>query len=163
MSGPFKAYAIGNKRFAAPDIAVRPVACTIEHESDDPPLDSIFRKAGCDVRMVMLNTHDSDALLPESPFRGQIIGVKIVRDDFRFDLEDPRKMRDGIAEEIETVDVFEIADMLAQEREVVARHADRYSSSLRRPQEFAGVLCAVGVAPARSPAISVSVRNLPAE
>ena len=106
MSGPFKASVIGNKRFAAPDIAVRPVACAVEHESDDPPLDSIFRQAGRDVRMVVLDTHDSHALLSERPFRRQIIGVKIVRDDFRFDFEDPRKMADGIVEEIETIDVF---------------------------------------------------------
>ena len=34
-------------------------------------------------------------------------------------------MGDGIAEEIETLDIFEIADVLAQEREVAARQADR--------------------------------------
>ena len=48
-------------------------------------------------------------------------------------------MGDGIAEEIETLDVFEIADMLAQECEVAARQADRilqFSADRKNLREF---------------------------
>ena len=67
MSGAFKACVIRNQRFAAPDIAVGAVARAIQRESDDPSLDSIFRHARCDVRMVVLHTYESHALLSQAP------------------------------------------------------------------------------------------------
>ena len=48
-----------------------------------------------------------------------------MRDDFWLDFQNFRKICNGVAEEIETLGVFEVADVLAQECEIAARKADR--------------------------------------
>src|SRR6202453_2340078 len=125
MCGTLESCVTGDQRLAAPDLPVGAITGAVKGEANNPSVDQILRHARSNVRMVMLHAHKPRSVLSRSPFRRQVIRMKIVRDDFGLDFENPRKMCDGFAEEIKTLDVFEVADVLAQERHVSTRETNR--------------------------------------
>jgi hypothetical protein len=62
--------------------------------------------------MVMLDTHKTHSFLHQNPFRRKIIWMKTMRNDLPFAFENSPKTCDRIPKQTETLNVFEITDVL---------------------------------------------------
>ena len=75
--------------------------------------------------MVMLHAHKREHAFELPGVAGRkVVGMEVVGHDLRGDAEKPLVEVDGGAEVIEGIQVFEVADVLAQERELVAGQAE---------------------------------------
>ena len=113
----------GNQNFSTPDGPVRPKAGTVENNAQYRLSKTVFGHYRYRVGMVML-----DLVTGKVEFDGvvaaQVIGMQIVGDDLRLDMEDPLHMPDCKLEKIIGGKILQVPDMLAQEGLVPFREAD---------------------------------------
>ena len=88
MGDALKAAIIANQDFPAPDVSIQPIARAVESESDNAPVEVIFRHAACDVGVMMLNADALHSLLRQRPARGKIIGMQVIGEQLGFDFQD---------------------------------------------------------------------------
>src|SRR5581483_3186540 len=125
MRCPLKIPIVGEKYFPAPNPAICAVACAIQSEADHPPLQVILRHAARDVSMVMLNADFIHSLTAERPASREVIGMQVIGDATGRDFKDALEVRNHFVEEPVSFQVFEVADVLAQEGVTALREADR--------------------------------------
>ncbi len=124
VSGAFECQVVGDKNFAAPDGPVGTVAGAVEGDADNLAIEMIFSHAGGDVRVVVLHRDVLQVFPLKSPFGRKIIGMEIVGDDRRLHFENALKMDYRFIEEIVALEIFQIADVLAEECFPAADDAD---------------------------------------
>src|SRR5450755_778998 len=112
MSGAFEAFIAGDQPLSAPNLSVGTVASSIQGKSDYSAFEVVLRHTTCNVGVVMLDADELRSGLFERPARGEVIGVEVVGDDLRTDLEDPLEVFDGLVEKIITFDIFQISNVL---------------------------------------------------
>src|SRR5208283_215991 len=115
MSGALEVLITSDQHFPAPDVPIGTVASPVKGKSDYATFKVILRHTTRNVRMVVLHTKQLHSTLLQRPFCGEVIGVEIVGDDLRPDLENPLKMPDGFVKKTIAFDVLQISDVLAQE------------------------------------------------
>src|SRR5450755_3180764 len=125
MSSTFEVFISGEQYLTTPDISVRAVARTIQCESDHSVFQVVLCHATGDVRMVMLYAHQFHSTLLQRPFGGKVVGVKVVGDNFRPDFENALQVLNRFVEETITLDILQIADVLAQEGVLSFGETDR--------------------------------------
>ena len=127
MCHTFEARVIGNEHFPSPDGAIGAIAGAIERDTDHSSVEMIFRHAGSDMRVMVLDTDQLNAFrfLSDCPLGGEIVRVKIVRDDLGLNFQDALHVLDGFFVEIVAFEIFKIADVLAEERFGATNNADR--------------------------------------
>jgi hypothetical protein len=84
----------------------------------------ILGHAGSNVGVVMLHANNLHTFLSQSPLGGEIVGMEIVSDDLGVDFENALKMIDALLKEFVAFEVFEIADVLAEEGFTAAKDTD---------------------------------------
>src|SRR5271165_7003387 len=84
----------------------------------------ILGHARGDVRVVVLHADGLHVLLFQRPLGREIVGMKIVGDHSRLHFEDALEMFDRLPKKAIALQVFEIADMLAEKCLRAANHAD---------------------------------------
>ena len=85
---------------------IRAVAGSIEGETDHSAFKSVLRHTTCNVCVVVLHPDNPCSSLLPRPFRGEVVGVKVVGDDFRADFENPLQVPDCLVEKTITFDIF---------------------------------------------------------
>ena len=73
---------------------------------------------------MMLHANNLHTFLSQRPLGGEIVGMEIVGDDFGVDFENALKMIDALLKEFVAFEVFEIADVLAEEGFTAAKDTD---------------------------------------
>ena len=139
MRRPLEIQIVRDQDFAAPDAAVRAIASAIHCESDNPSFQMILGHATGDMRVMVLNAYGLRFGLRESPTSGEIIWMKVIRDDGRPNFEDILKMIDRFLEEFVSLCVFEVANVLAQKCLVSLQHTNgafQFSAHCKRGREF---------------------------
>ena len=116
---------IADEEFASPDLAVCSVPGAVERHANHFAFDSVIRHATRDVRVMVLHADRNQAGLLQRKTRAEITRVQVVRNRRRRYAEETLKMSQSFAEELESLQVFEIADMLAQNGIPVLRQAKR--------------------------------------
>ncbi len=110
--------------FATPGCAVGAIAGAVEGNAEDASGEMILGHAAGDVGVVMLDSDEVGVVLRAGPLRGEIAGVEIVGDGGGVDFEDLLEVVDGLLEEVVGGEVFEVADVLAQEGVGASGEAD---------------------------------------
>ena len=114
-----KAGVIADQALPAPDRAVGPEAGAVPHEADDLVVDVVVGHAGGQMRVVVLDADQGQAL-PLRPLSGvvggEIVRVQIAGQSLRGDIEQALEMGDLPGIVIQRLHVLEIADVLAQKR-----------------------------------------------
>ncbi len=105
---------VAQKYLTSPDGAVATVAGTVQDDADTGLLDTVLGQDRCQMGVVMLYGDKRKAGLSFGPFGGDVIGMEIVSDDFRFDFEDALQVPDPVFEELEGSRMVHITDMLAR-------------------------------------------------
>src|SRR5208282_2218275 len=115
MSGTFEVFISGDEHLSAPDFSVGAVASPIQGEPDHPAFKVILRHTTGNVRVVVLHANQLHSTLLQRPSGGEVVGMEVIGDDLRPDLENPLQMFDSFVEKTITFRVLQISDVLAQE------------------------------------------------
>lgn len=144
---------VREQELAAPDRAVGAVTRAVEGDAEDRAILAVVRQARSDVRVVMLDADVLDAFELERVLRGQVLGMQIVRDDGRGDVEQLPPMPDALGVGLERLVVLEVADVMRDERVVVFRQAEGVfqlgAAAQHVPWEFSVERDGFGRVPAR--------------
>src|ERR1017187_5020153 len=124
MSGAFEAFMAGDEHFSAPDFSIGAVARSIQGEADHPAFKVILRHTTGNVCVVVLHANQLRSALFERPSGGEVVGMEVVGDDLRSNLENPLQMLDSFVEKAIAFCVLQISDVLAQESVLSFGEAD---------------------------------------
>src|SRR5262245_18277152 len=126
MARPAKGAVIADQELPTPDAAVGPVARPVEGNPDYRLNKAMLGHTTGHVRVVVLdgNRRPRTAVLPRVSCRG-IIGVQIMDQELRPEIEKPLVMRDRFPEGPEGCVMVEIADVVAEERVMAPAEGDR--------------------------------------
>jgi hypothetical protein len=76
------------------------------------------------MRMMVLYTYGFHSSLRKGPTSGEIIGMKVIRDDRRPNFENVLQVRYRILKKLVSLDIFEVTNMLAKKSLAPPQHAD---------------------------------------
>ena len=124
MSGAFEILIAGDEHFSAPYLSVGAEAGAIEGKANHAAFEMVLDHAAGDVSVMVLHADQLHSTLPQSPFGRKVIRVQIIGDDLRLDFKNAFEVLDGLVEEGITFDIFQIANVLAQERMLALGEAD---------------------------------------
>ena len=94
MAEPFKSEIIHAKDFTAPDRPVRTKTGPVERKTDHGPIKPALRHHRSNMRVMVLDGHPGEVMLFERPLGVQVVGMQVVNDESRFDLQDPFQVGD---------------------------------------------------------------------
>ncbi len=125
MAAAFEIQEIAYQKFAAPNPAIGSVARTIERHADNLAVDSVIGHATGDVRVMMLNPDGTQTGFCKRETRAQVTGVQVVGNRRWRDAEEAPQMGQRFAKQFQRFEVFQIADVLAQDSIPVLSQAER--------------------------------------
>jgi hypothetical protein len=115
---------IRGEEFSAPDGGVGAEARAIPGDADDAALEAVLGHAAGDVGVMMLDVNLPQVSAPERVLGAQVAGMQIVRDGGGGDVEEARHALQGLFEEAEGLEVFEVAEVLAGNGETSSGEAE---------------------------------------
>ena len=126
MRDAFGCEKICDEEFAAPHAPVRAEAQPVHRDADHFAFDSIIGHAARDVRVMMLDADFGLAVVAEREgvFGREIFRVQVVGDDFGLKMKEPLVLLDALFEGAQRFQVFQIADVVADEGVAPAREAE---------------------------------------
>ena len=115
---------IADEELAAPQAPIVAVAQTVHAHADRRPPAPVLHQASGDVRMVVL--HGDLLLLRQRPreLGRQVLGVQVVADHLRAHAEQTLVPIDAGLEGLQSLEVLEVADVLAEKGVGIAREAE---------------------------------------
>src|SRR5262249_42158467 len=87
---------IRQQEFAAPDVPIRAIARAVPRDADHTRIDPVVGQATRDVRVVMLDRHETYIVKHPRVGRRPIAGMEIMSDDAGREIEQALEMADGL-------------------------------------------------------------------
>ena len=94
MAKPFKSEIIHAKDFTAPDRPVSTKTGPVERKTDHKPLKPALCHYRSNMRVMVLNGHPWEILSFQRPLGVKVVGMQVVNNESRFDLQDPFQVGD---------------------------------------------------------------------
>ena len=116
---------VAEQQLAAPRDAVGTVPGPVVDRADGGAGEAVLGQARREVRVVVLDADELDAVALERIARGQVLGVQVVRDDLGTHVEEPLEVRDALAERRQRLGVAQVPDVMADPRPPAAGDAER--------------------------------------
>ena len=116
---------VADQDLAAPDRPVRPVARAVEDRADRRALDAVLGEARGEVRVVVLDADQLQAVALERVGGRRVVGVEVVGDDLGRDREQPLEVLDPLPVGEQRRVVLEVADVVADPGAAPAGEAER--------------------------------------
>src|SRR5208283_1731379 len=101
---PLEISGVGGHELAAPCMTVSAVPGSVEGDAEDRTGEAMLRHRARDVRMMMLHADRRHTAAPERIGCREIIGMQIVRDQFRLDAKKALHPRDRFLERLEGIE-----------------------------------------------------------
>ena len=123
VRGPLVSAIVADKELAAPDRSVAPEAGAVESDADDRLLQAVLGHATGQVGVMMLHRNQPDSLVTgptNRVSRRGVVGMKIVGDSSRLDVECLLVQADVSLEGAECLVMVEVAHVVAEDRMVTA-------------------------------------------
>ena len=124
VAGPGEAGQVRHQEFPAPDGAIRAVAGAVQGDADTAIGTAVFRQAGGDMGMMVLDPDEAHPGQTPGIAGAEIKGMEVMGHDDRVLAAQGLKMGDGLLVIIKGLHGIQVADMLAEQGDAVGRHAE---------------------------------------
>ena len=104
---------IHDQELATPDSSIRTVTQAVKGNADHRPIETVLSHATHNVRMVVLNCDFVYTIQAGGVFGREIIGMKVMGDQRRLNIEKRFELLDGSDERLQRIVGFQVADMVA--------------------------------------------------
>ena len=116
---------IAHEHLSAPDRPVAAVPRAVVDRADGRPFEAVLRKACGEVRVVVLDARQLDAVELERVGRRGVVGVQVVGDERGLQREQPLEVLDALAVGEQRRVVLQVADVVAHPGAALAGQAER--------------------------------------
>ncbi len=122
---PLEALEAAEEDLPAPDRPVGAEARAVVDRADRRPGLAVLGERRGEVRVMVLDADELDALALLRVARREVVGVQVVCDDLGHDLEQLLEVRDAVLQRRQRLVVLDVADVVAAPRAIALRDAER--------------------------------------
>src|SRR5689334_2772732 len=117
---------ISHEELAAPEFSIQAKSEAVKRNSDQLAVDLVVSHAARDMRVMMLHRELGRQVREREREPGrEILGMQIVSDHFRLDVEQVLVVFDSFGERLQRLEILEISDVMTHKRAVLARETKR--------------------------------------